>query len=146
MEQMMECLVASIETMDSKIDASQERMMAKLDACQAKMDAWLEEMKDSRKETTNCQEAMEACRETMEVNSGDLQSLAVHQEVPKEEAAVEIIGAMKDWLGDRHLAVGHHRQLKKRTRGDGGSRQKLAAAQGRLTRHAAPAPRKGHGC
>jgi hypothetical protein len=58
---------------------------------------------------------------------------------------VETIGELNDLDGNRHLAVGRRRQQKKRTQGDCGSRKKSAAAQGRLTRCAAPAPRKGPG-
>jgi hypothetical protein len=75
----------------------------------------------------------------------EIANVAEHQEIPKEEAAVESIGALEDRYGDRHLAVGHRRQPKKRTQGDSGSRQKLVAARGWLTRRAIPAPRKGHG-
>jgi hypothetical protein len=56
-----------------------------------------------------------------------------------------MIGALENRYGDRHLAVGHRRQPKKRTQGDSGSQQKLVPARGRLTRRAIPAPRKGHG-
>jgi hypothetical protein len=52
---------------------------------------------------------------------------------------------MKKRYGDLHLAVGHRSQLKYRIQGRGGSRKKLAAARGRLTRRAVPARRKGHG-
>jgi hypothetical protein len=79
---------------------------------------------------------LEANREKSECGSE-------HLEVPKKEAAVETIGALEDRYGDRHLAVWHRRQPKKRTQRDGGSRQKLAAARGRLTRPAVPARRKG---
>jgi hypothetical protein len=64
-----------------------------------------------------------------------------HLEDSNEEAVVETV----DTLKDRYLAVGRRRQPKKRTQGDGGSWQKLAAARGRLARRAIPAPRKGHG-
>jgi hypothetical protein len=80
----------------------------------------------------------------LEANREKSEDVAVYQEVPDEEAAVETIGALEDLYGDRNLPIGSHRQLKKRTHGDGGSRQKLAAAKGRLTRRAVPAPRKGH--
>jgi hypothetical protein len=52
-----------------------------------------------------------------------MKSAAVHEEVPKEEAAVETIGALKKRYGDWHLAVGCRRQPTKRTQGDSGSRQ-----------------------
>jgi hypothetical protein len=68
-----------------------------------------------------------------------------HLENSNEEAAVETVGALKDRHENRYLAVGRRPQPKKRTQGDGGSWQKLAAARGRLARRAIPAPRKGHG-
>jgi hypothetical protein len=54
---------------------------------------------------------------------------------------VETIGGLKD----RYLAVGRRRQTKKRNRGDGETRQKLATARGRLPHRAISAPLKGHG-
>jgi hypothetical protein len=71
------------------------------------------------------------------------EAVTVHQEVPNEEAAVQTIGALEDRYRDRHLAVGHRRQQKKRTQVDDGCRQKLAAARGRMTHCAIPAPRTG---
>ncbi|PNF23401.1 Cytochrome P450 9e2 [Cryptotermes secundus] len=46
------------------------------------------------------------------------ESKSEHQNFPKEEAAVETVGALEDRYGDWHLIVGHHRQLKKWTQGD----------------------------
>jgi hypothetical protein len=57
----------------------------------------------------------------MEANREKSEAAAEHQEVPKVEAAVE------NRYGDRHLAIRHRRQPKKRTQGDGGSRKKLVA-------------------
>jgi hypothetical protein len=59
-------------------------------------------------------------------NWGKSEAVALHHEVPNEEATVETSGALEDWYGDRHLVVGRHRQLKKWTHGDGGFRKKLA--------------------
>jgi hypothetical protein len=84
-----------------------------------------------------------ACLESKEPTSVEIQSAAVHEEVPREERTVR---ALKKRYGDKHLAVGYHQQLKKWTQGDGGSRKKLAATCRGMTRHAIPAPRKGHGC
>jgi hypothetical protein len=64
---------------------------------------------------------------------------------PNEEAAVETIRTLKDQYEDQHLAIGCLQQPTKLTQGDGGSRKKLAAACRRMTCHAIPAPRKGHG-
>jgi hypothetical protein len=67
----------------------------------------------------------------------------VHQEIPNEEAEVETVGALEDRNWDRHLAVRRHGRQEKRTEGDGGFRQSLAADRGRLTRCAVPALCKG---
>jgi hypothetical protein len=64
--------------------------------------------------------------------------------VPKEEGAVETIGAPKDRYGDRHLDVGRCQTPKKLTQGDGGSRRKLAAIRRRMTLRAVPSLHKGH--
>jgi hypothetical protein len=79
----------------------------------------------------------------LEANRGNSEAVAVHQEVPKEEATAETIVALEDRYGDRHQAVGRHRQPKKGIQSDGVSRQKLASARGRLTSCAVPARRKG---
>jgi hypothetical protein len=57
----------------------------------------------------------------MEVNPEEIKSVAEHQEVPKEELTVVMIGALKEHYGDRHLAIGRRRQLKKWNQGDGGA-------------------------
>jgi hypothetical protein len=36
----------------------------------------------------------------------DLEAVAEQQDAPKEEAKVEIIGALEDRYGDWHLAIG----------------------------------------
>jgi hypothetical protein len=79
----------------------------------------------------------------LEANREKSEAVAENQEIPTEEAEVETVGTLKDRYRDQHLAIGRRRQLKKRTQGDGGSLQKLAAARGRLTRRAIPAPHKG---
>jgi hypothetical protein len=61
----------------------------------------------------------------------EVKSVSENQEVPNEDAAVETTGALEDRYGDRNLAVGRRRQPKKPTRGDGGSRKKLATARRR---------------
>jgi hypothetical protein len=90
-------------------------------------------------------EAMEAYSEKMEVDPEEMKSVAERQEVPKEETAVEMIRALKEQYGDWHLAVGCHQQPKKRAQGDGGFWKKSATARRHMTRHAIPAPHKGHG-
>jgi hypothetical protein len=68
---------------------------------------------------------------------------AVHEEVPKEAAAVKSSGALKKQHGDRHLTVGCCKKLKRRTQGNRGSRSKLAAARRGMTRCAGVAQCKG---
>jgi hypothetical protein len=74
----------------------------------------------------------------LEANPKEKEAVAEHPEVPYEQAALEIIGA----LGDRHLAVGYRRQPTKRTHGDGGSRQKSVAAPGLWTSRSRSIPGK----
>jgi hypothetical protein len=57
-----------------------------------------------------------------------MEVVAEHQVVPKEEAAVEIIGALKELYGVRHLAVGGRRRQKKRTQADSEYQKKLVAS------------------
>jgi hypothetical protein len=73
--------------------------------------------------------------ETWKPNRKD-KAIAVHEEVPKEEAAVETFEALKKRHRDWHLATGHCAKLKERNQDSGGSRQKLAAASRGVTHHA----------
>jgi hypothetical protein len=97
------------------------------------MDTHQEKMETSvnawGKETTACQEVTEACLESKELTSVEIEFVAVHDKIPKEEATVKIVRAPKERYGDQHLATGHRRQLKKQTQGDGGSVKKLVAVQ-----------------
>jgi hypothetical protein len=75
----------------------------------------------------------------------EVEFIAVHKEVPKEKATVEIFGALKEWYRDQHLAVRRCGQLKKRTQGNGGSQRKLAAACRRMAHRVIPPQHKEHG-
>jgi hypothetical protein len=105
MEQMLERLQAEMRTNREEMGAGQglrkeemragqellkEEMMSKLDAhherMTAKMISWIEEMEASPEKSD---------------------AVAEHEEVPKEEAMVEAIGALEDRYGYRHLDVGH---------------------------------------
>jgi hypothetical protein len=96
----------------------------------AKMDAWIE--------------GTEACVWKLEANPEMSDIVEKHQEVPNEKDTVETVRALEDWYGDWHLAIGCRRQAKKRTKGDGGSRKKLAATRRRMTHRVVPARRKGY--
>jgi hypothetical protein len=73
-----------------------------------------------------------------------MSNIVVHLEDPNEEAEVETVGALKDWYGGQHLAVGRCWQSKKWTQGDGGSQKKLATSCRRMIHHDFPARHKGH--
>jgi hypothetical protein len=57
-------------------------------------------------------------------NPEEMESVAVHEEIPKEEAAAEMVRALKD----QHPAVKCRSKSKKWTQGNGVSWKKLAAA------------------
>jgi acyl-CoA reductase-like NAD-dependent aldehyde dehydrogenase len=135
MEQILEHLLAEIRTnreemrtIQEKIKTNQEMMEVKMDANQEKMNdrqwkikaqvaslaSWINANQEEMKAM------LDACLEKMEANPGELHSVVVHQEVPKEEATVETIRAL-----DTDMGTG--RQLKKQTQGNGGSRKKMAA-------------------
>jgi hypothetical protein len=78
----------------------------------------------------------------LEASPEEIECELEHQEVPKEDTTVETMGALEDSYGDRHLAVGHCRQLKKWIQGDGGCQKKFSATHRCVTRHAVPAPRR----
>jgi hypothetical protein len=88
---------------------------------------------------------MEAYLEKMEANLEEMKSVAVHTEVPKEEAALKTVRALKERYGVWHLTVEHRRQPKKWTQGNGGSQKKLAAACKGMTYCAGVAWHKGRG-
>jgi ketosteroid isomerase-like protein len=70
------------------MNTSQEQMIDKVEVWIAEMRAWW-------KETLTCQEATEACLESKEAPSLVVESVVVHEEVPKEEASVESFGTLK---------------------------------------------------
>jgi hypothetical protein len=158
MEQMMERMLAKMDSfqeikitqskMEAKTDGKLERMEANQGNMDTKTDANLKEitaeMRAWRKVTTACQEGMEASLESKEPASVETEFESEHKDVPKEEAAVEIFGALKELYWDRHLAVGCRRQLQKRTQGDGGSRKLAATRRGMNRAGAARHKRHGH--
>jgi hypothetical protein len=81
----------------------------------------------------------------MEANPEEIKSKVVYEEVPKEHAAVKPVRALNKWYLGQNLAAERHQKLKERTRGNCGSRKKLAATHRRMTCCAGVARRKGHG-
>jgi hypothetical protein len=104
MEQILECLLAEMKAMQQKIETNHERMKAKKDAFQEKVDDGQEEVKaqvgsltfwiDANQEEIKAM--LDACLEEMEANPGEQKSIAVHEEVPKEEATAETVGSTEE--------------------------------------------------
>jgi hypothetical protein len=61
---------------------------------QEKMDAWIADMENDRKETTACQDAMEANLEKIEPNLGEQEAAVERQEIPNEEIAIHSLEGM----------------------------------------------------
>jgi hypothetical protein len=111
-------------------------MTARQEQTTAKMDAGLAEMKDGQKEMVGNQKVTEANPEKMEANSDGMASVAVHEKVPKEEAAVKSFGESKKQRGVWHLAVKQHREPKDWTQGNCESWKKFGASCRWMTCHA----------
>lgn len=120
------------DTIIVKMDANLAKTEAKLGAYLQKPEAWLEKMK-ARWEVT------EAHPEKREENTEEMKSVLEHQEVPKEETAVETIEALEDWYGNQCLTVGRHGRLMKWTQGHGGVTAEVDRRW--LAPRAIPAPR-----
>jgi hypothetical protein len=114
-----------------KIDAEMEAIQARTKAIRAKTEA----MRDKRVEANlnPCRKETMACQETTEANP-EMESESERREVPMEEAAVKSSGTMKKRQMSRHLAAGRRGEQKELTRGDCGSRRKLAAAFRKVSR------------
>jgi hypothetical protein len=87
-------------------------------------------------ETTVCHEATEADMEKIGPESGMMQSVAEHQEVPREDAAVMPVRGLRKQRRGRKQAAGRREEPEKLNRGMCGSREKLAAACRKVSRRA----------
>jgi hypothetical protein len=76
------------------------------------VNAWIEDMKDDRNETMSCPITTEACLNSKELNTEDMEFAVHHREVPTEEVAVKSSGAMKKRPRGRHLPAGRHGEPK----------------------------------
>jgi hypothetical protein len=92
-------------------------------------------------ETTVCHETTEADTKEIEPNPGMMQSVAEHQEAPKDSIVKPVEGRKKRHRG-RKQAAGRRGEPKDVTRGNCGSRRKLAAACRKVSRRAKVAWRK----
>jgi hypothetical protein len=98
---------------------------------QDEMDTWLAEKQDGRKQTTACQEATK-----IEPDTGMMESVGEQQVVPKEEAAVIPVGALRKRRTNRNLAVGRHQKLKGRIQASCEPQKRLTVAGRKMTRRA----------
>jgi hypothetical protein len=73
-------------TLIFQTDIHQAEMKAKMDVHQERMEAATHSMRAWWKEMMACEEVMEACLESNEPTSVEIESIAVHEDVPKEEA------------------------------------------------------------
>jgi hypothetical protein len=89
-----------------------------------------------------CLGKTEADTEETEPDPGMMQSTEEHQEIPKGEAAVMLVGEPRKRRRVRNLAAEHYQKRKERTRENRGSRRKSAAAGRKVSRHAKVAWRK----
>lgn len=78
----------------------------------------------------------------MKAGLEEMKSVAEHQVIPKEEAAVETVRALNKWHGDRHLAVRCPSQPKKWTQCNCRFQKKLATAYKGMTHCARGAQNK----
>jgi hypothetical protein len=120
----------SIKEIIAKIDVHQKRMEANMNAwqketlaCQEAAEACLEKVKANPKKMKGGLEEMEAAVDIfkerldiidtmdLEANSEEKEVIAEQQDIPTEEAALDVIGALKDRYGDWHLAMRRHGQL-----------------------------------
>jgi hypothetical protein len=126
-EQMMAYLLAEIRINREKWMLIKQKM----DLHHEKMDACLVEMRTWRRGTAACQKVKKPASE-------EIESEVKHKEVPKEEAVVKPVRALKKRLGDWNLALGCCGQLKERTQGSGGSWKKFATTYRWMIRGAIP--------
>jgi hypothetical protein len=112
----------------ARTEANHEQMMAELHAHHERMMVCLGKM-----ETTD-----------LETNPEETESGADHQEVPKEDVAVETGRAPNERHRGRHLAAGRRGQLEERTWENCGSHKKLGAARRKMTHRAGVARCKGN--
>jgi hypothetical protein len=95
-----------------------------------------------RNERRACQETTEASLERKEPASDKMESEAEHWEAPEKDAIVKPVEGQKKRHKGRKQAAGRRREPKELSRGDCGSRRKLAAAFRKVSQRATVAWRK----
>jgi hypothetical protein len=85
---------------------------------------------------------MKACLDSKEINPEKMEFESEHWDVPKEDAIVKPVKERKKRHRGRKIAAGRRGEPKKLTRGNCGSRRKLAATCRKVSRRARVAWRK----
>jgi hypothetical protein len=155
---------ANLKDLKEDIKFGQAEVRSIVRAFHEKMDACVANRRDDQEETMSCQETMEtslvceepiswdmkACQEktachkatereteNTQPDPGMMQSIAEHQEVPKEDAAVMLVGGLRkrcrDWM---EFSC---QKLKERIQASYESSRRLTVAGRKLSRHAAVA-------
>jgi hypothetical protein len=118
-------------------------MGANMGSMQVELKSAIQDLKINGEETMACQEKMETRLEGKEEPaSEEMKPEVAQQEVPREDAAVMPIGGLRKQRRGRKQAAGRREKPKKVNRGICGSREKLAAACRKVSRHATVAWRK----
>jgi hypothetical protein len=118
--------------------AHQEKMAADKEDFLARMDAIHEKRMDM---LDDHQKRMMATKK-IELDTGMMQSMEEHQDVPSEDVAVMSVKGLKKRRRERKSTAGRRGEPKKLNRGNCGSRKQLAAACRKVSRHAAVVWRK----
>jgi hypothetical protein len=144
-EVIRERIIAKMDTYQQRM-GSQYECLAKRDYGLPRSDRGLSRKDEGRdscrlKDIKACLEEAGACLESKVPTSVEIESVAMYEEVPKEEATVKTARALKERYGNQHVALGHGLQLKKRAQGE--PRRKLATACRGVTCHARAACHKG---
>jgi hypothetical protein len=138
---MEEKLDANTKSMQEDIKSGQAEMRSIVWAIEEMMDTWIANVRDDRIERTSCQEII-ACHEATETNTEKIQSnprvmqsVAEHQEVSKEDAAVMPVGGLGKRRRDRNLAAEHRQKPMGRIQANFESRRRLTVAGRKITPH-----------
>jgi hypothetical protein len=128
---------ADREEMKQEIRASQEWIRGEIKSGQEEIrsivNAWIADMKVDRLETIATHEETEAYTEKIQPDPRMMQSVAEHQEVPKEEAALMPVGGLRKRRRDWNLAAGCCQKPKGRIQASCESQERLTVTGRKIT-------------
>jgi hypothetical protein len=120
---------AAIQSIWSERDETIQQRVENITTC---VNHKTQSLQKACQETTACHEEMEAYTEKIQPDPRMMQSVAEHQEVPKEEAAVMLVGGLRKRRGDQNLAWRHRQNPKGRIQTSCESRKRLTVASRRM--------------